>query len=326
MRADRAGAAQPSIEAGVRRLTTERRAARVVRGSRFGEDSAAVTPDAAGVPLTMVILAAGMGSRFGGPKQLVGVGPAGECILDYNAHDAVVAGFDRLVVVTRPELEKDVLAVLDGGAARRAKVDIAFQHIPEARPKPWGTAEAVLVALDAVGLDAGGGPFGIANSDDLYGPRSFSLLAEQLRATPDDGALIGFPLGTTIPPVGAVSRGVVRSAGGRVEGITEVHGVSRGEAGALTPADLDADALCSMNLWGLPASTVPGIRAFVESGMETIGDGEILLPNAVQALIDEGLVVRLLPTPEQWAGMTNPDDIDGVRARAASGWASPLWG
>ena len=273
----------------------------------------------------MVILAAGMGSRFGGPKQLVGVGPAGECILDYNAHDAVVAGFDRLVVVTRPELETDVRAVLDVGAGRRVPIEIAFQHIPDSRPKPWGTAEAVLVALDAVALHAGGGPFAVANSDDLYGPLSFSLLADQLRAEPDDGALIGFPLGTTIPPVGAVSRGVVRSAGDRVEGITEVHGVSRGAAGALEPADLDPDALCSMNLWGLPASTVPAIREFVKSGMATIGDGELLLPNAVQALLDDGLVVRLLRSPEQWAGMTNPEDIDDVRGRASAGWTSPLW-
>jgi hypothetical protein len=295
------------------------------RATRSGEDSAAVTPETSS-PLTMVILAAGMGSRFGGPKQLVGVGPADECILDYNAHDAVVAGFDRLVVVTRPELDAAVRLVLDAGAAQRVPVEIAFQHIPAERPKPWGTAEAVLVALDAAGLDAGDGPFAVDNSDDLYGPRSFSLLADQLRAAPDEGALIGFPLGTTIPPVGAVSRGVVRSADGQVEGITEVHGVSRGDSGALVPPELDPDALCSMNLWGLPSAAVPVIRQFVKTGMATIGDGELLLPNAVQALLDDGLVVRLLRSPEQWAGMTNPEDIDDVRHRATTGWTSPLWG
>jgi hypothetical protein len=265
------------------------------------------------VSLTMVILAAGMGTRFGGPKQLVGVGPSGECVLDYNAHDVVGAGFTRLVVVTRPELEDEVHAVLDRGAAGRVTTDVVLQRVPDDRSIPWGTAEAT--ALGAADVD---GPFGVCNSDDLYGPGSFRILGDHLRATPDEGALVGFALGSTVPPEGEVSRALVRTDGSRVVGVTELHGIDRA-------AVADRDALCSMNLWGMPASFLPQLRRFVDIG-QAAGPDELLLPDAVQAAIDGGLVVRLLPSDEPWAGLTNPGDLGLVRARAASGWPSPLWG
>ena len=272
--------------------------------------------------LTMVVLAAGMGSRFGGPKQLVPIGPAGECILDYNAHDAAQAGFDRIVVVTRPELEVEVAEVVERGVGRIADVRVVLQRIPAGRTKPLGTTDAVATAAAEVD-----GPFGVANADDLYGPRSFAVLRDHLGSQADVGANVGFRLGDTVPAVGSVSRALLQaSADGLVTEVAELHGIHRTPDG-WDPAGLTADTLVSMNLWGFPAATMADLTEARDRFAASGDPGEVFLPTEANALIAAGrLRVALLSTTETWAGLTNPDDITPVQAYAAARGDSPLWG
>lgn len=280
----------------------------------------------------MVVLAAGMGSRFGGPKQLVPVGPAGETILDYNAHDALAAGFDQLVVVTRAELEDDVHAVINGGAALRAPIHVVLQDVPVGRIKPLGTADAAASASKLVD-----GPFGVANADDLYGPGAFATLARSLRTSTSgtkysEGAVVGFPLETTVPSEGSVSRAVLRvDPAGMLTDLVEVHGVARTPAG-WTPKSvpgigpLSGSEHVSMNLWGLPHWVMDALALAVDEFDAQDSDREIYLPEVLRDLVITGrLTVRMLRTEEPWAGMTNPEDIELVRQHASQRWPSPLW-
>jgi NDP-sugar pyrophosphorylase family protein len=280
------------------------------------------------VALTMIVLAGGMGSRFGGPKQLVPLGPSGETILDYNAHDAAAAGFDRIVVVTRPELEAAVAAVIAAGVGRVADTRLALQRIPAGRTKPLGTADAVVAAAPHVD-----GAFGVANADDLYGPGSFQVLLDHLRAAPDIAAVVGFPLDDTVPSVGAVSRALLDvDDHDEVRRVIEVHGIERVAGGGWRPEEvagfgpLTPDVRISMNLWGLPSSAMGAfadvVTAFVASG----ADGEVYLPTEVSALLAAGrLRVTMLRSDERWSGLTNPDDVAAARTHAASRWPAPLW-
>jgi hypothetical protein len=271
--------------------------------------------------LTMVVLAAGMGSRFGGPKQLVPIGPSGECILDYNAHDAARAGFDRLVVITRPELDAEVREVVAQGVGRLVDTRIVLQRIPAGRTKPLGTADAVATAAAEVD-----GPFGVANADDLYGAGSFLALREQLAAHGDQGANVGFRLGDTVPLEGSVSRALVQTSDdGFVTEVTEVHGIHRTPDG-WDPPQLTDDTLVSMNLWGFPLETMAAMAEARDRFVATAAEGEVFLPTEANGLIASGrLRVALLSTTESWAGLTNPDDIVGVRAFVAARGDSPLW-
>jgi molybdopterin-guanine dinucleotide biosynthesis protein A len=276
----------------------------------------------------MVILAAGMGSRFGGPKQLVPIGPAGESILDYNAHDAARAGVDRIVAVTRPELQEAVGARLEA-STRGVETVVALQHLPPGRTKPLGTTEAVLVG--AAHVD---GPFGVANADDLYGPDSFVAAVRCLRQAPDTAAVVGFPLGHTVPTAGSVSRALLQvgtEGQDRIVGIHEVHGISRAGAGWI-PAEVPGVGLVgdrtmvSMNLWAFPLSMVALLREALDEFVAAGSREELLLPEVVGRLVGAGRArVDLVTSDERWSGLTNPDDVDLVRQHAAERWRSPLW-
>lgn len=262
---------------------------------------------------TIVILAAGIGSRFGGPKQLVPVGPGGESILDYNIHDAVSAGFGRVVVVTRVELESEVEVVVNRSAGG-ARAAVRLQRVPAGRSKPYGTADAVLAAARDVS-----GAFGVANADDLYGTGSFEALRRHLDDEPSSGAIVGFRLADTVPAEGSVSRALLAHDGNRISRVVEVHGIHR-QAGGWQPAEVDGfgrlsdDALVSMNLLGLPAWVMDEIRGAVDAFIAAGADGEIYLPELVGGLVATGrLPVALLRSDEAWAGMTNPEDLELVR-------------
>ncbi|MEN6370252.1 MAG: NTP transferase domain-containing protein [Thermotogota bacterium] len=297
--------------------------------------------------LTLVVLAAGLGRRFGGPKQIESVGPSGEILLDYSVFDALRAGFSRLVLVVREDV-KHVLRRRLGVLSGRCEVEYVEQRLddvpigctaPPGRVRPWGTGHAVWVCRDTVAE-----PFAVINADDFYGASAFDTMAQFLRDV--DGraslraALVGYALSATLTPHGIVSRGVCEvDPAGRLLAIVERHGVERREAG-IGYSDhgmwhpLGDDAVASMNFWGFAPSVFPAFgREFIRF-LESIpaADDEFGLPTAVTALLraQEG-EAHVLPTKPAWLGMTHREDLewvrDEIRRRVRAGvYSSPIWG
>lgn len=272
------------------------------------------------MPVTVVILAAGLGSRYRGTKQLEPVGPGGETLFDYTLADAVDAGADRVVMVVRAEIED---AVRHHVEATGPEVDVVYTRQDEwgpARPKPWGTAHALLAAAEAIR-----GPFLVANADDYYGRSSVAALVEQGAGLPADRALLaGFRLDRTLPEAGAVSRAICRVAGDELVSVTETHGIARTDGTIRAeepPGPLDGGAVTSMNLWAFPHAVLTEVEAGFEAFLRDHGhdpSAEYLLPQLVQDLMAAGsLTVGVVPTDEAWTGITNPDDLAVTRARMA---------
>jgi dTDP-glucose pyrophosphorylase len=279
--------------------------------------------------LTLVILAAGMGSRYGGLKQVDPMGPSGETVLDYSIHDARRAGFGRVLFVIRRDFEAEFRSRIGDRYSGRIGVDYAFQAIddlpaghavPEGRVKPWGTGHAVWCARSA--LD---GPFAVVNADDFYGAGSFHALADFLRAAPAAGgvpvhAMVGFRLGNTLSENGAVSRGICSvDTQGRLLDIVERTGIRAEDVGPGRP--LGADVPVSMNCWAFTPGFLPQLdarwRAFLSAGGAT-QTGEFYLPHAVNELIQAGEAeVRVLPTADEWFGVTYREDKPRVQAAIA---------
>lgn len=263
--------------------------------------------------LTLVVMAAGLGSRFGGTKQLVEVGPGGEAFLDFAIDDAVAAGVDRVVLIIRSDIEDDVAAHL-AKRTRAVAIDLVRQDdLGPTRPKPWGTAHAILSVADVVDE-----PFLVVNADDYYGTTSFEALASATLDGPSDVInLMAFELGRTLPASGTVSRGVCRVDDGRLVELIETHKIGPGPDGAITveggPSDLRADTPVSMNMFGLPASFLDELPDRWDKWFAAHGDeetSEFLLPTVIGELEAEGAYeVRVLTTAEDWIGVTNPDDL-----------------
>lgn len=298
-------------------------------------------------PLTLVIMAAGMGSRYGGLKQIDPVGPSGEIVLEYSVYDAVQAGFNRVVFVIRRDIEQPfkeaVAARLDPALA----VDYVFQDlndipapfkVPEARAKPWGTAHAVRTCRDAVDT-----PFAVINADDFYGRSSFRLLADALRATDPgrpDYVLVGFRLRNTLSEHGTVSRAICRvDLQGRLIDVVERLTIEKTDSGARylegeTWTPLVGDEPVSMNMWGFTPALFPDLDAafvrFLERHIET-PKSEFLIPTVIDALLREGeATVRVPYSDASWLGVTYPEDkpivAAGIRAMVDQGvYPSPLW-
>jgi len=298
---------------------------------------------------TLVVLAAGIGNRYGGLKQMDAVGPAGETIMDYSIFDAVRAGFGKVVFVIRRSFERDfrdaVLRKIEG----RIDADCAFQEledlpaglsVPPGRTKPWGTTQAVLAARSMVGS-----PFAAINADDFYGPESFREMGAFLKGLPADGAsysLIGYELESTLSDHGSVARGVCEVDGrGYLEGIVERTRIERSgggivfqdETGGFRP--FTGRETASMNFWGFTPSffgfAAEAFERFVrERGVDL--KAEIYIPLVVNALIRAGRAsVKVLPSRERWFGVTYKDDKPSVVAElaamtAAGRYPSPLWG
>jgi dTDP-glucose pyrophosphorylase len=256
--------------------------------------------DARPLPLTLVLLAAGAGLRFGGSKQLEPLGPRGELLLEYSIRDALRAGFGKIVLVVRREAQPRFAERLEA-AARHVPIQYAFQRDPR------GTGHALLSA--AAALD---GPFAVANADDHYGPASFAALAEALAREDDDADawMVGFALEQTLSPHGPVARALCRQDDdGLLLELEEHTAVSEGRS------------LVSMNLWGFRRSFLDALRARFAG---FAGEGEFQLPTEVNALIAQaGLRVRVLPTADRWLGMTWPDDRDWVIEELSHG--APVW-
>ena len=275
---------------------------------------------------TLVVMAAGVGRRFGGDKQLAEVGPNGEAFLDYAIDAAARAGASKVVLVVRSEIEAALRSHVAArhGRLRRGGVGFAWvcqdEHGPP-RAKPWGTAHAVLAARAEVP-----GPFLVCNADDYYGPSALPALASAAADLADDEAcLCGYRLGLTLSETGTVSRGVCRVAGGRLAGIVEHHGVARQPDGAITAAEpsaeLSDETVVSMNLWAFPRAAFDWIGDSFERFLadhRRDAAAECLLPEVVGDRMGRGLLsVRVVTTDEAWIGVTNPDDLEAARAALA---------
>lgn len=275
---------------------------------------------------SLLILAAGVGSRYGGLKQLDPVGPGGAALMDYTIYDAIAAGFERVVLVIRRETEAEIREHMDRGAAKRIKVVYAHQELdmlplgfapqPD-RVKPWGTGHAVLTASKL--LD---GPFVVANADDFYGRKAIAALGEFLAEPSDEGAalwaMVGYRLADTLPKSGSVSRALCRKdSQGWLTGLQEILAVERvGEVARWRDADgvqhiEPLETLVSMNLWGFTPDLVShlerGLRTFLKAKPEL--KDEFYLPVAVgDAVADRTARVKVLPEGGRWCGMTSPED------------------
>ena len=280
--------------------------------------------------LTLVVMAAGRGSRFGGMKQLAEIGPSGEALLDYAVYDASRSGFERVVFVVSEESAGPVEGHVKEGAGCHLDVRYALQKT-DGRKKPWGTGHAVLTA----GPDVDG-PFGVINADDFYGPRSFELLGTALAAEPQDHLLIGFRLRDSLSPNGGVSRGVCEVDGGVLRTITELHDVEDvdGRVRCREGVDLTGDELFSANLWGFQPSFSTVLAQEFEAFLSERGDdpdAEFLIGDGIGALPGYGDErVRVVPTPERFLGITYAEDVADVREKVAAlveagRYASPLW-
>jgi hypothetical protein len=302
-------------------------------------------------PLTLVVLAAGIGSRYGGLKQLDPVGPNGELIIDYSVYDALQAGFERVVFVIRHEIEEPFRERI--GASVEARCDTAYvmqnltdvppgTDVPPERTKPWGTAHAVYACRHAVEA-----PFAVINADDFYGRSAFRALAEYLRAAQDrdglyDYCMIGYAVEDTLTEHGHVSRGICSLDGsGYLIGIHERRQVEKYRRGARfsedgkTWTEIPAGTTVSMNMWGFTPSLFrelePRFERFLQTGAGRLQTAEFLMPEVVGELILEGrATVRVLPANERWYGATYRQDMpvvqQAIRALIRQGlYPEPLW-
>lgn len=284
-------------------------------------------------------MAAGMGSRFGGAKQVAPVGPGGELVLDYSVWDAARAGVERVVFVIRRDMEEKFHARHGRRYTDRLDVAYAFQELddlPAGRTKPWGTAHAVLAARAAIG-----GPFMVVNADDFYGTQAFARMADFLRGETGDYAMIGYELGKTLSPHGRVARGVCEvNPDGTLRAVVEHTAIEPADGGAraLEPGGGEVRFTgrepVSMNFWGFRPDLFPRLEErFARFLAERGGDpaAELYIPSVIDELIREGRArVQVLPTSDRWFGMTYPEDRDEVAARirelvARGDYPEELW-
>lgn len=300
----------------------------------------------------LVIMAAGMGSRYGGLKQIDPVGNHGEIILDFSLYDAMMAGFEKVVFIIKRENEMAFRELIDGRAGKHLKVEYAFQEltdlpqgytVPEGREKPWGTCHAVLSTRKVIDE-----PFAVINADDYYGPGAFSTIYDFLERAQDkekyDFAMISYQLAKTLTENGHVSRGVCQvSAKGYLENVTERTKIMWKDGKPAFTEDegetwetLPIDTPVSMNFWGFTPAVLEemskGFPLFLDKALkENPMKGEYLLPTTVAELIDNGKAqVKVLKSADQWYGVTYKEDkqfvVDALQAMKDKGlYPEHLW-
>lgn len=293
-------------------------------------------------PPALVVLAAGLGSRYGDAKQVAAVGPGGEWLLEYAIHDALAAGFGQVVVVIRAELRPPLAKRLEPLLRGRARLDWVEQRVDRVpagcfpipgRAKPLGTGHALWCCTSNLH-----GPFAVVNADDYYGATAFRLLTAHFR-TSREPAMVGYRLGATLSASGSVNRGVCEvAAGGTLVHVTEFTGIERGD-GAITGVAPDGqrqtlglDATVSLNCWGLWPNLLPdldaGLRAYLAHA-DT--QSEYFLPHAIDHhLARSGQRLAVLPSADAWMGLTHPGDRPQVMRElaalhAAGAYPTPLW-
>jgi dTDP-glucose pyrophosphorylase len=296
---------------------------------------------------TLVIMAAGMGSRYGGLKQIAAMGPNGEILMEYSIYDAIRAGFGCVVFVIRKEFEADFRANVGAKFEGKIEVAYAFQAIddlppgftvPEGRVKPWGTAQAVLAAKDAVRT-----PFVVQNADDFYGAEAYRVIAAELSGYANESSdccLVGFELRNTLSPNGSVSRGVCEVKNGNLSSVVERTKIEENADGICqyfdgeTAVDMSGNEICSMNFWGFTPKLFETLeREFVAflaaEGAEM--KSEWHLPAVIDRMIQTGETqAKTLSSRDKWFGVTYPADKPAVTAAiaelvASGSYPSPLF-
>lgn len=295
---------------------------------------------------TLVVLAAGMGSRYGGLKQLDTLGPSGETIMDYSVFDAIRAGFGKVVFVIRKSFEKDFREIFVSKLEGKIDVELVFQELdnipegisyPEERTKPWGTGHAILVAKDAVKE-----PFVVINADDFYGAEAYQETAEFLntKASEKEYAMCGYQLGKTLSDFGSVSRGVCQTdANGYLETVVERTSITK-EKGVVTYTEgdekheLSENDIVSMNFWGFHPSIFMHLEEkfteFIKANSDDI-KSEFYIPFVVDDLMKEGKVkTTVLKSESTWFGVTYQEDrpatVNKIKSLVESGkYPNKLW-
>ena len=294
---------------------------------------------------TLLVLAAGMGSRYGGLKQLDPVGPDDETIMDYSVFDARRAGFGKVVFVIRKEIEEAFKEKIGSRYEKRVPVEYVFQEtdklipgfsLPEGRTKPWGTTQAILMAADTIHE-----PFGVINADDFYGASGYRHLALKLQSDTSDYAMVGFVLRNTLSEFGTVARGVCHvTDDGYLKDITELKSIER-EGARITNIDaegqetvLTGGELVSMNMWGFTPQIFPQLNEHFQRFLKRHGNdlkAECYIPSSVNTLIQAGHArVKVLRSADAWFGVTYREDhsrvVESVRRLIEQGtYPHRLW-
>ena len=277
-------------------------------------------------------MAAGMGSRFGGLKQVEGVGPNGATLLDYSIYDALRVGFGKVVFIIRREMEADFKSSIGNKWEAKVGIGYAFQELtdlpsgfqaPPARKKPWGTGHAIYSARKAVNE-----PFAVLNADDYYGPHTFQVMGDFLKNVRDlqstHYAMVGYKLANTLSEFGTVSRGLCEAdLEGDLKKIVERLKVRKTTSGAEYLDEtgkahaLKGNELVSMNIWGCTPAIFPQLGDLLRNFLSQQGDvekSEFLIPKAIDLLIHQKqVVVKILPTHDSWFGLTYPEDREQAK-------------
>jgi len=294
---------------------------------------------------TLLVLAAGMGSRYGGLKQIEAVGPSGETIIDYSIFDAMRAGFGKLVFIIRKDIEQPFKEVVGSRFEKRIAVDYVFQeldkipagfNVPSGRTKPWGTTQAILMAADAIKE-----PFAVINADDFYGAESYQVMSKHLQAASGDYAMVGFVLRNTLSEFGTVARGVCRvGSDGFLEQVVELTAIARDgdhakdTAGDGTVTMLTGDEPVSMNMFGFTPQVFGKLQEHFKKFLEANGADlkkECYIPSTVnEMLVAKQTKVKVLRSNDSWFGVTYREDhahvVESIRQLVKSGkYPESLW-
>ncbi len=279
--------------------------------------------------ITLVVMAAGIGSRFGGGiKQLEPMGPSGEIIMDYSIHDALEAGFNKVVFVIRKDLEKDFDEIIGQRIKKKVKVEYAFQevdNIPDeykerfkSRTKPWGTGQAILACKNLINE-----PFLVINADDYYGKQAYIEAYHYLTQNHKDKTLplcmVGFILKNTLSDNGGVTRGVCKAENGKLVDIVETHNIEHKDGKAIAEGkEIDLESVVSMNMWGIGPAIFEileeGFNEFLATTPKEDLKREYLLPTIIGDLLNENKVeVDVLKSNDEWFGVTYKEDKESVK-------------
>jgi NDP-sugar pyrophosphorylase family protein len=302
----------------------------------------------------LVVLAAGMGSRYGGLKQMDRIGKDGEVLLDYSVYDALRAGFEKVVFIIRHDIEKDFRELVLDRMGSKVRGDLAFQDLDTlipadifakaqqaGRTKPWGTAHALLCAAGKI--DA---PFTVLNADDFYGREAFEVMGAYLRGSgPRDAAIVPYHLEKTLSPQGTVTRGVCGIQDGYLVSVDELTAISKKDGKIFnanadgSPTELAADTPVSMNFWGFPETILPHVKTYFDDFLRTFAadmaghiKSESYLPMAADWFIKNNIIkIKSLKADSDWFGVTYKEDREAAARRIESLTAKgvyprPLWG
>jgi len=274
--------------------------------------------------ITLLVMAAGMGSRYGGLKQLDAVGPNGETIIDFSVYDAIRAGYNKVVFIIREDFEKQFKEKISNKYEDKIKVEIVYQDLhdlpnsfscPKDRSKPWGTGHAILAARNVISE-----PFAAINGDDFYGRESFKIISDHYSSMNSGFAMAAFQLDKTLSDYGSVSRGICEQNLNQLVTVVETHGIKKSSAGNIEcdrDISLLGNELVSMNMWGFMPSIFDHLeKMFNEFLDENISDlkSEFLIPSVVNDLIEKNIEkVQVLKTKSTWFGVTYIEDKPFVK-------------